>query len=86
MKKLIITGGSGFLGSVITAYFGERFEEIVLLSRKRKPAINNIRTVLWDAVTFSGWEQEFERADVVINMAGRSVDCRYNKKKQRFNS
>lgn len=37
MKKLIISGGSGFLGSLITDYFGDKFEEIVLLSRKRTP-------------------------------------------------
>lgn len=80
MKKLIISGGSGFLGSLLTDYFGSSFEEIVLLSRKQKPQHNNVRTVLWDAKTFSGWEREFEDADVVINMAGRSVDCRYNQK------
>ena len=80
MKKLIISGGSGFLGSLLTAYFGNRFEEIVLLSRKKAPPHNHIRTVLWDAKTFSGWEREFEHADVVINMAGRSVDCRYTQK------
>lgn len=83
MKKLIISGGSGFLGSLITDYFGDKFEEIVLLSRKRKPPKNKCRTVVWDAKTFSGWEKEFENADVVINMAGRSVDCRYtNRNKQ----
>ena len=80
MKKLVISGGSGFLGSVLTDYFGDQFEEIVLLSRKQKPHKNNIRTVLLDAKTFSGWEKEFENTDVVINMAGRSVDCRYNQK------
>ncbi len=47
---------------------------------KQKPHKNNIRTVLWDAKIFSGWEKEFEGADVIINMAGRSVDCRYNQK------
>ena len=80
MKKLIISGGSGFLGSVLIDHFKVHFDEIVLLSRKAKSSNNNIRTVLWDAKTFSGWEQEFEGADTVINMAGRSVDCRYHKK------
>ncbi|WP_405226812.1 hypothetical protein [Dokdonia sp. Asnod1-B02] len=57
MKKLIISGGSGFLGSLLTDYFWNSFGEIVLLSRKQKPQHNNVRTVLWDAKTFSGWER-----------------------------
>lgn len=88
MKKLIISGGSGFLGSLLTDHFGSQFEEIVLLSRKlvpnslreQKPKHKNTRTVLWDAKTLSGWEAEFDGADVIINMAGRSVDCRYSQK------
>jgi len=47
---------------------------------KQKSSNNNLRTVVWDAKTFSGWQHEFENATVVINMAGRSVDCRYNQK------
>lgn len=83
MKKLIIAGGSGFLGSVLTTYFRKRFDEIILLSRKQKPPQKNINTLQWDAKNFSGWEAALENADVVINMAGRSVDCRYTQKKQR---
>lgn len=80
MKKLIITGGSGFLGTLLTDYFGNKFEEIILLSRKSAPTQKNIKTVVWDAKTLSGWEAHLERAEVLINMAGRSVDCRYNQK------
>lgn len=80
MEKLIISGASGFLGSLLTTYFKSQFREVVLLSRKQKPSRQNIRTVVWDAQSFSGWEREFENATVVINMAGRSVDCRYNQK------
>ena len=80
MKKLIIAGGTGFLGSVIIDHYSTQFDEIVLLSRKRAPQKNNVSTKIWDASTFSGWEKELENADVLINMTGRSVDCRYNQK------
>ncbi|MDE0598440.1 MAG: TIGR01777 family oxidoreductase [Dokdonia donghaensis] len=80
MKKLIIAGGSGFLGSILINHFQNQFEEIVLLSRKQKAPSHNVRTVLWDAKNVTGWKNEFENTDVVINMAGRSVDCRYHKK------
>lgn len=80
IKKLIIAGGSGFLGSILINHFQNQFEEIVLLSRKQKAPSHNVRTVLWDAKNVAGWKNEFEDTDVVINMAGRSVDCRYHKK------
>ncbi len=83
MKKLIISGGSGFLGSLLTDYFCERFDEIMLLSRKFSKPHKNIRTVTWDATSLTGWERELENADVVINMAGRSVDCRYTEQNKR---
>ncbi len=85
MSKLIIAGGTGFLGTVITSYFKDAFDEIVLLSRlpaDRQESINNdnCRTVIWDAKTIGPWASELEGANVLINMAGRSVDCRYNSK------
>jgi hypothetical protein len=39
--------------------------------------------VQWDAKTFSGWEKELENADVLINLAGKSVDCRYTEKNKK---
>lgn len=93
MKKLVIAGGTGFLGSVIIKHFSTRFDEIVLLSRKRTSELHdqresaavkrrlnngNVRTAIWDARTFCGWEKELDGADALINMTGRSVDCRYN--------
>ena len=80
MKKLVIAGGSGFLGSVITSYFKHSFDEIVLLSRKQKQPEHNCRTVIWDAKNLGDWSTELDGADVLINMTGRSVDCRYHQK------
>lgn len=81
MKKLIIAGGTGFLGSAITDAFKDTFDDIVLLSRKRNTvANNNARTVVWDAKSLGEWASELDGSDVVINMTGRSVDCRYTKK------
>jgi uncharacterized protein (TIGR01777 family) len=81
MKKLIIAGGTGFLGSVITDAFKDTFDDIVLLSRKRNITTNShTRTVIWDATSLGQWASELDGSDVVINMTGRSVDCRYTKK------
>ena len=88
MKKLIIAAGTGFLGQVLVNYFKDSFDEIVILTRGKSENKNNIKYVNWNAKTFSGWEKELENTDVLINLAGKSVDCRYNKKNKQeiFNS
>jgi uncharacterized protein len=77
MKKLVITAGTGFLGQVLVNHFKEIFEEIVILTRGKSDIKNNIKYVHWDAKTLTGWENELENAMVLINLAGKSVDCRY---------
>ena len=77
MKKLIIAAGTGFLGQVIVNHFRDKFEEIVILRRGKSEIKNTIKYVNWNAKTLSGWENELENADILINLAGKSVDCRY---------
>jgi len=77
MKKLIIAAGTGFLGNVLIDHFKDKVQEIVILTRGKATVKNNIRYVSWDAKTMTGWERELEGADVLINLAGKSVDCRY---------
>ncbi|WP_395052375.1 TIGR01777 family oxidoreductase [Flavobacterium sp.] len=88
MKKLIIAAGTGFLGKVLVAHFRDKCQEIVILTRGKSKIIDNVKYVNWDAKTFSGWESELENASVLINLAGKSVDCRYtnNNKKEIYNS
>lgn len=79
-NKLIIAAGTGFLGNVLIQHFKNKFEEIVILTRGKSEIKNQIKYVNWNAKSFSGWEKELEKADVVINLAGKSVDCRYTEK------
>lgn len=78
MKKLVIAAGTGFLGQTLVAHFKNQFDEIVILTRGNAATKANVRYVHWNAKTFSGWENELENASVLINLAGKSVDCRYN--------
>ncbi len=77
MKKLIIAAGTGFLGQVLVAHFKDKFDEIAILTRGKSTSIDSIKYVNWDAKTLTGWENELENASVLINLAGKSVDCRY---------
>ena len=74
--KLVIPGGSGQVGSMLARALVADGHEVVVLSRQPKEA--RWRTVAWDAQTVGPWTQEIEGADAVINLAGRSVDCRYH--------
>jgi len=76
-KKIILAGGSGFLGSVIARHFRYRCREIVILSRQDRAADDNVRYVRWDGVRTGSWTGELEGADLLVNLSGRSVDCRY---------
>ena len=80
MKKMIIAAGTGFLGSILIEYFKDKAQEIVILTRGKSVTKNNIKYVNWDAKSFSGWEHELENSDVLINLAGKSVNCRYNER------
>jgi uncharacterized protein (TIGR01777 family) len=77
MKKLIIAAGTGFLGNVLINHFKDKVSEIVVLTRGRAAVKGSVRYVNWDAKTMTGWEKELDGADVLINLAGKSVDCRY---------
>jgi uncharacterized protein (TIGR01777 family) len=72
--KIVLPGGTGQIGAVLTRFFQARGDEVVVLSRGgRCPA----RLVPWDGRTGGAWVNEVDGADVVINLAGRSVNCRY---------
>jgi uncharacterized protein (TIGR01777 family) len=73
--KIIIPGGSGQVGTILARSFQKDGHEVVVLSRASSP--QSWRVVPWDGQTLGPWVNEIEGADAVINLAGRSVNCRY---------
>jgi uncharacterized protein (TIGR01777 family) len=80
--KIVIPGGSGQVGTILARAFHKDGHDVVVLSREPVPA--TWRVVQWDAVSIGQWTWEFEGADAVINLAGRSVNCRYTNENRRF--
>lgn len=93
--KMVIAGGSGFIGSYIADYFSKE-NKIIILSRKmEKPENNtykqtgyaekkeNIDIVFWDAKNAGEWNKHIDGADLIINLAGKSVNCRYTEKNKK---
>jgi uncharacterized protein (TIGR01777 family) len=75
--KIVLIGGNGFLGRQLAAYFRVLDYQVVSISR------TGPGDVRWDARTLGPWAQELEGADLLVNLAGRSVDCRYNEANRR---
>jgi uncharacterized protein (TIGR01777 family) len=79
--KIVVAGGTGQVGRVIAhAFSGD--DEVTVLSRQ-PVASDRYRSVQWDGKTLGSWTKELETKDVVINLAGRSVNCRYGKRNRR---
>lgn len=79
--KIVIPGGSGQVGQILARAFEADGHDILILSRSDKNA--QFKTAVWDAKNLGDWAREFENADVIINLAGRSVNCRYNDENRR---
>ena len=78
---IVIPGGTGQIGTVLARSFHARGHHVVVLSRH--PEKRPWRVVPWDGATLGAWVDEIAGADVVINLAGRSVNCRYNASNRR---
>jgi len=74
--KIVVPGGSGQVGTILARAFHRGGHDVVVLTRRVKPA--PWRIVPWDPRQRGAWAAEIDGADVVINLAGRSVNCRYN--------
>jgi uncharacterized protein len=83
--RIVIPGGSGQVGTILARAFHADGHEVVVLSRAASAPSARVpwRTVAWDARTVGDWASELEGADVVINLAGRSVNCRYGPENRR---
>jgi len=66
------------MGRILQEHFTARGYDVVVLTRR--PEANqhpNVRVLVWDGRTPGAWATELEGAAAVINLTGRSVDCRY---------
>lgn len=77
-QRIILAGGNGFLGRLLLRYFTERDFEVIVLTRHPNQNSGAAKHLLWDAQTVGPWVIHLDGARAVINLAGRSVNCRYN--------
>lgn len=90
--KIVIAGGTGFIGQSMIKYFGE-VNQVIVLTRNLpgqktnaygqhidKSLYPKVQYLKWDGQTLDNWSKELEKTDVLINLSGKSVNCRYTEK------
>ena len=79
MKRIILAGGSGFLGRSLAAVLINHGYEVVVLSRRPGAAAPGATAAVWDGKTPGDWTRQLDAAHAVVNLAGKNVNCRYTR-------
>lgn len=79
-NKIVLAGGNGYLGGVLSEHFSSIADEVVILSRKAKATEGNIKTIVWDGENEGDWVDSLNGANLLINLCGKNVNCRYTTK------
>lgn len=74
--RIVIPGGTGQVGNILARHFHEQGDSVTVIARH--PVEAEWAVLTWDGEELGAWASAMEGADVVINLAGRSVNCRYN--------
>ncbi len=82
-RRIILAGGSGFLGNALARRFVARGDEVIILTRNPKHYTKGALDKLWVVELLEDWAPLIDGADVVLNLTGKSVDCRYTEKNRR---
>ncbi len=76
-RRIVIAGGSGFIGSALAAEWRAQGGEVVVLTRSPSQRSDRIREVLWDGRQSGEWIEVLDGAEAIINLAGKNVKCRH---------
>lgn len=75
--RIVIPGGTGQVGGVLRRALAAEGHDVVVVSRRPEALEPGVRHAVWDGRSPGPWEAEIDGADAVVNLAGRSVSCRY---------
>lgn len=75
-RRIVLVGGSGYLGRHLSRRLVVRGDDVVILTRGRPATRDGVRFVQWDGATVGAWVTEVDGADAVVHLAGKRVDCR----------
>ncbi len=82
-KRVVLAGGSGFLGRSLAKKLLKQNYDVVVLTRSPHERKDGVLEMVWDGKTLGEWIQFLNGATAVINLAGRSVNCRHTPENRR---
>lgn len=74
-KRIVIAGGSGFLGLSMSEYFSNGDVNVTILSRSKPKWMERCSHHSWDGRSLGDWVDALDGSDAIINLAGRTVNC-----------
>ena len=83
INKLVLAGGTGFIGDILRHYFKDKASEIIILNRRKAGKEGNTEWLKWDGKTAGDWVNRLEGTDLLVNLCGKNVNCRYNDKNKK---
>jgi len=76
-RRIVLAGGSGFLGRALAEKLGVKNYKVVLLTRSPREREDGVKEVAWNGRTLGDWVQYLDDACAIVNLTGRSVNCRH---------
>ncbi|HEY0749910.1 MAG TPA: TIGR01777 family oxidoreductase [Chitinophagaceae bacterium] len=83
INKLVLAGGTGFIGHILMDYFKDKANEILILNRQRQGKEGIVEWIKWDGRTAGEWVKKMEGTDLLVNLCGKNVNCRYTEKNKK---
>jgi len=76
-SRIVLAGGSGFIGQSLSPFLISKNYEVIVLTRAKSHHRGAVRNAHWDGKTLDDWIQFVNGAAAVVNLTGRSINCRH---------
>jgi uncharacterized protein len=81
--RIVLAGGSGFIGQSLSPFLISKNYEVIVLTRTESDHRGAVRNVHWDGKTLDDWIEFVNGAPAVVNLTGRSINCRHTPENRR---
>lgn len=83
MKRVILAGGSGFVGHALAPVLVANGYQVVVLGRGAAHRKDHVEYLQWDGKTPGGWASSLDAAEAVVNLTGKNINCRHTPENRR---